>query len=133
MVALFEICFRSLLFDVEKRRQKSEINAIHWDLYNKFYQERCFWTVSGLEEVDDKPVIAWSLVQLTISLTRGNLRCLIILVERIWKIMTPLSYHSSNFSLIAIETMRLLAQKLILHLKHIRNYIKKEIHFFMIF
>ena len=45
LVALFEICFRSLSFDVEKRRQCSEVKAI-----------------------------AWFLVQLTINLTRGNLR-----------------------------------------------------------
>ena len=32
LVALFEIRFRSLFFDVEKRRQYSEVTAIHWDL-----------------------------------------------------------------------------------------------------
>ena len=63
---------------------------------NRFVQERCFLVVSGLELVDDSPVIAWSLVQLMINLTRGNL------------IMTPLSYHSSNLSLITLGAMRLL-------------------------
>ena len=32
LVALFEIRFRSLFFDVEKRRQCSEVTAIPWDL-----------------------------------------------------------------------------------------------------
>ena len=32
LVALFEIRFRSLFFDVEKRRQCSEVKAIPWDL-----------------------------------------------------------------------------------------------------
>ena len=31
-VALFEIRFRSLFFDAEKRRQCSEVTAIPWDL-----------------------------------------------------------------------------------------------------
>ena len=42
MVALFEIRFRSLFFDVEKRRPCSEVTAIPWDLFNRFVQERCF-------------------------------------------------------------------------------------------
>ena len=33
--ALFEIRFRSLLFDVEKRRQCSEVMAIPWDLFQQ--------------------------------------------------------------------------------------------------
>ena len=32
LVALFEFRFRSLFFDVEKRRQCSEVMAIPWDL-----------------------------------------------------------------------------------------------------
>ena len=32
--------------------------------------------------------------------------------------MTPLSYHSPNLSLIALETMRLLVQKLEIHKKN---------------
>ena len=32
LVALFEIRFRSLFFDVEKRRQCSEVTTIPWDL-----------------------------------------------------------------------------------------------------
>ena len=32
LVALFKIRFRSLFFDVEKRRQCSEVTAIPWDL-----------------------------------------------------------------------------------------------------
>ena len=32
------------------------------------------------------------------------------LVQRTQKIVTPLGYHSSNLSLIALETMRLLVQ-----------------------
>ena len=32
LVALFEIRFRSLFLDVEKRRQCSEVEAIPWDL-----------------------------------------------------------------------------------------------------
>ena len=32
LVALFEIRFRCLFFDVEKRRQRSEVKAIPWDL-----------------------------------------------------------------------------------------------------
>ena len=32
LVALFEIRCRSLFFDVEKRRQCSEVTAIPWDL-----------------------------------------------------------------------------------------------------
>ena len=47
-------------------------------------------------------------MHLRINLTRGNLRGYIFLVKRTRKIMTPLSYLSSNLSLIAFETMRLL-------------------------
>ena len=32
LVALFEICFRSVFFDVEKRRQCSKVTAMPWDL-----------------------------------------------------------------------------------------------------
>ena len=51
------------------------------------------------------------LVQLTINLIRGNLRSYIFLVQRTQKIMTLLSYHSSNLSLIALKGMRLIVPK----------------------
>ena len=37
MVALFEICFRSLFFDVKKRRQSSEVKIISWDLLSQSF------------------------------------------------------------------------------------------------
>ena len=47
-------------------------------------------------------------MQLTINLTRCTLRSQIFLVQRTRKIMTCLSYHSSNLSLIALKAMQLL-------------------------
>ena len=51
-------------------------------------------------------------------------------VQRTWKIMAPLSYHSSNLSLIALEAMRLLVliHDLMLVLKPLC-----EQHFFFVF
>ena len=54
--------------------------------------------------------MAWFLVQLTMNLTCGNLRSLSFFFQRTRKITAPLSYHSSNLSSIALETMRLLVQ-----------------------
>ena len=43
LAALFKIRFRSLFFDVEKRRQCSEVTAIPWEIFcNRFVKERCF-------------------------------------------------------------------------------------------
>ena len=41
-------------------------------------------------------------------MTRGNLRSKIFLIQKARKIMTPYSYRSSNLSLIALKTLRLL-------------------------
>ena len=47
-------------------------------LWFKCYMEKC---------------ILFHLVQLTINLTRGNLRSKTFLFQRTWKIMTPLRYN----------------------------------------
>ena len=83
VVALFEIRFRSLFFDVGKRRQSSEVKAIPWDLL----QQSC-----SREMLLDC---------ITIGIQNSRF-------QRTRKIITSLSYHSSNWSLIALETMRLL-------------------------
>ena len=46
LVALFEIRFRSLFFDVDKRRQCSEVTEYFEIFYYRFVQERCFKAVS---------------------------------------------------------------------------------------
>ena len=74
LTALFEIHFRFLFFDVEKRRQCSEVTAILWDLLWQFCSREMLLGCIAM-------VIRWWLacnrmvsVQLTINLTRGNLR-----------------------------------------------------------
>ena len=61
-----------------------------------------------MEKADDKKVIARFFMQLRINLNRDNLKSKTFLAQRTRKIMTPLSYHSSNLLLIAQATMRLL-------------------------
>ena len=48
------------------------------------------------------------MVQLTINLTRGNLELNFPRPKGSREIKTPLSYHLSNLTLIALEAMRLL-------------------------
>ena len=49
LVAFFKILYRSLFFDVEKRRQCSEVRAIASDILKQICSKGCLKTVWQLE------------------------------------------------------------------------------------